>query len=73
MKWLPYVLINARNFVVSGSALLHGMIHTAGLDDARHDGDPASVFHAHGNSAAVKTLSRKHADRLRPAYHAERG
>ncbi|MBX6376696.1 MAG: hypothetical protein IRZ13_21020 [Acetobacteraceae bacterium] len=71
VKWLPYILINARNFVASGSTLLHEMIHATGLGDADHDGDPASVFHAHGNSSSMKTLSRKHADRLRQAYFAE--
>ncbi|HEV7268663.1 MAG TPA: hypothetical protein VGN83_27705 [Falsiroseomonas sp.] len=71
VKWLPYILINARNFVASGSTLLHEMIHTTGLGDAHHDGDPGSIFHAHGTSASSKTLSRKHADRLRKAYYAE--
>ncbi len=71
VKWLPYILINAQNFVASGSTLLHEMIHTTGLSDADHDGDAGSVFHQHGNSSSMKSLSRKHADRLRKVYYAE--
>jgi hypothetical protein len=71
VQWLPYILINARNFVASGSTLMHEMIHTTGLGDADHDRDTGSVFHGHGDSAAIKTLPKKHAERLRRAYYAE--
>jgi len=71
VKWLPYILINSRNFVASGSTLVHEMIHTTGLSDAEHDRDPGSIFHAHGNSAATKTLSKQYAERLRKMYYAE--
>jgi hypothetical protein len=37
----------------------------------RHRRDTGSVFHGHGDSAAMKTLPKKRAERLRYVYYAE--
>lgn len=75
VRWMPYVLINAQAMNAGGGTLVHELIHTTGLTAADHDRDPSSVFyeptnHRAGNSK--RTLSERHAKRLKGMYFAER-